>query len=109
MFRICLEGLLKVWVIFRICSEGLLKSVVNVSRKVSFMRQQNSSSMDLNNSLGNTIRHSTTQNKRRRGEQPESSFTIQFHFNFNINFHENMMLTSGGAGRCEEKLVMLKH
>ena len=97
------------WVMFEICLEGLLKSVVNVSRKVSFMRQQNSSGMDLNNSLGNTIRHNTTQNKRRRGEQPESSFTIQFHFNFNINFHENMMLTSGGAGRCEEKLVMLKH
>ena len=86
------------WLMFEICLEGLLKSVVNVSRKVSFMRQQNSSSMDLNNSLGNTIRHNTTQNKRRRGEQPESPFTIQFHFNFNINFHENMMLTSWGQG-----------
>ena len=68
------------------------KSEANVSRKVSFRRAQNSCSMDLNNSLGNTIRHNTTQNKRRREEQPESPFTIQFHFNFNINFHENMML-----------------
>ena len=44
--------------------------------KVSFRRRRNSSSMDLNNSLGNTIRHNTT-NKQ---EQPENRHMYAYHF-----------------------------